>query len=196
MQKWYSLLIRWSYPLLLPLLLSLCSSCTVMQMQAFSLPAKHTQALAEQLFINGDFENALLEYEQIYDTALSPRDKNHALYGLACTQMMLARTADQLVEALSNLQKWDANKGTAPFTENRQLLLLSLKQQKGLIQEKNKAQRERENLRNSLIANQQIKISQMTSTIDNLQNQINKLGTQIEELEAIDENVQKQRKPL
>jgi hypothetical protein len=196
MQKSHSLIYRWLYPLLLPLLMSLCSSCTVLQMQAFPAPANHTQAFAEQLFINGDFENAILEYEQIYDTALSPEDKNNALYGLACTQMMLARTEEQLVEAISNLQKWDANKGTAPFTENRHLLLLSLKQQSGLILEKKTALIERENLQNSLIANQQIKILQMTSTIESLQNQIKKLGNQIEELEAIDENVQKQKKPL
>jgi hypothetical protein len=196
MQKSHSLIYRWLYRLLLPLLMSLCSSCTVLQMQAFPAPANHTQAFAEQLFINGDFENAILEYEQIYDTALSPEDKNNALYGLACTQMMLARTEEQLVEAISNLQKWDANKGTAPFTENRHLLLLSLKQQSGLILEKKTALVERENLQNSVIANQQIKISQMTSTIESLQSQIKKLGNQIEELEAIDENVQKQRKPL
>jgi hypothetical protein len=196
MQKSHSLIYRWLYLLLLPLLMSLCSSCTMLQLQAFPAPANHTQAFAEQLFINGDFENAILEYEQIYDTALSPEDKNNALYGLACTQMMLARTEEQLVEAISNLQKWDANKGTAPFTENRHLLLLSLKQQSGLIQEKKTALIERENLQNSLIANQQIKISQMTSTIESQQNQIKKLGNQIEELEAIDENVQKQKKPL
>jgi hypothetical protein len=196
MNKNHSLLFRWLYPALLPLLILLCSSCTALQIQNSHVPAKHTQAIAEQLFINGDFENAILQYEQIYETALSPEDRNHALYGLACTQMMLARSADQLVEAISNLQKWDANKGSAPFSENRHLLLLSLKQQSELIQEKHKALTEREHLQNSLIANQQIKISQMTSTIDNQQNEIKKLGHQIEELEAIDENVQKQRKPL
>jgi hypothetical protein len=167
-----------------------------MQMPPFPAPAEHTQAFAEQLFINGDFENAILEYEQIYDTALSPEDKNHALYGLACTQMMVARTADQLVEAIDNLQKWDANKGSAPFRENRHLLVLSLKQQGEFIEEKNRTQIERENLQKSLIADQQIKIAKMTSTTNNLQSQIEELRNQIKELEAIDENVQKQRKPL
>ena len=194
MHNCQSLFVRRLCPLLL--LLALCSSCKIMQMQAFPPPAEHTQAFAEQLFINGDFENALLEYEQIYDTALSPEDRNHALYGLACTQMMLARTEDQLVEAISNLQKWDANKGSAPFGENRHLLVLSLKQQGELIQEKNKALIERENLQKSLIADQQIKIAEMTSNMDKLQNQIKKLRNQIEEIEAIDENVQKQKKPL
>lgn len=165
-------------------------------MPPFPAPAEHTQAFAEQLFINGDFENAILEYEQIYDTAFSPEDKNHALYGLACTQMMVARTADQLVEAIDNLQKWDANKGSAPFRENRHLLVLSLKQQGEFIEEKNRTQIERENLQKSLIADQQIKIAKMTSTTNNLQSQVEELRNQIKELEAIDENVQKQRKPL
>lgn len=194
MHKCQSLLARQLLPLLL--LLALCSSCTVMQMPPFPAPAEHTQAFAEQLFINGDFENAILEYEQIYDTALSPEDKNHALYGLACTQMMVARTADQLVEAIDNLQKWNANKGSAPFRENRHLLLLSLKQQGAFIAEKSKVQIERENLQKSIIADQQIKITKMTSTTNNLQAQIKELQNQIEEIEAIDENVQKQRKPL
>ena len=194
MHKCQSLLVRQLFPLFL--LLALCSSCTMMQLQPFPAPAEHTQALAEQLFINGDFESAILEYEHIYDTALSPKDKNHALYGLACTQMMVAQTADQLVEAIGNLQKWDANKGSAPFRENRHLLVLSLKQQGEVIQEKNKAQIEREKLQKSLIADQQIKIAKMTSSNENLQEQIKKLQTQIEELEAIDENVQKQKKPL
>ena len=110
--------------------------------------------------------------------------------------MMVARTADQLVEAISNLQKWDANKGSAPFTENRHLLVLALNQQGTFIQERNKAQLERDNLQKSLIAEQQIKIAKMTSSIANLQSQTKELRNQIEELEAIDENVQKQRKPL
>ncbi len=185
---------------LLIVLLFLCTSCAEMQRQnspvPATLPEQHNPALAEQFFINGDFENALLEYEQIYETALSWEDKNHALYGLACTQMMLARNEDQLVEAITNLQKWDAKKGTASFTENRHLLVLALKQQSTLIEEKNKTLKERENLQNTVIANQQLKITQMTTDNENLQIELRKLQKQIEEIEAIDENVQNKRKPL
>lgn len=184
------------YLLLLLLLLLVCSSCTALQLQSFQQPTGHTQTFAEQLFINGDFENALLEYEQIYETALSSVDRNQALYGLACTQMMLARNEDQLIESIGNLQKWDANKGSEPFWENRHLLVLSLKQQIELIEEKSKALTVRENQQNALIANQQLKISQMTSTAEILQKQIEKLQNQIAGLEAIDENVQEKRKPL
>ncbi|TKB27082.1 hypothetical protein FCL47_07845 [Desulfopila sp. IMCC35006] len=178
-------------------LLFLSTSCTALQRKNFPVPVDHhPHALAEQLFLNGDFENALLQYEQIYETALSPEDKNHALYGLASTQMMLARNANQLIEAISNLQKWDAGKGTAPFTENRHLLILALKQQSTLIEEKSKTFTEHENLQNSVIANQQLKITQMTTANEQLQLEIKKLRKQIEEIEAIDENVQSKRKSL
>ena len=180
------------------LLLFFCICCTPVQQLKFSTPAakRHAPSLTDQLFIKGDFENALLEYEQTYETALSQQDKIHALYGLACTQLILARNADQFVEAIDNLQKWDAGKGTAPFTENRHLLILALQKQSALIKEKTKSLIARENLQNSVIADQQLKISQMTTTNDQLQIEIKKLQKQIEEIEAIDENVQNKRKPL
>jgi len=148
-----------------------------------------TQAAADILFINGDFENALLEYEQIYETALSHEDRNSALYGLACTQMMLANSDLQLIESIDNLLRWDANKARAPFTENRHLLTLALRQQSYLIQQKHVAMTAREKRKNNVIASQKKKISQMSSTLHNLQNQL-------EELEEIDETYQEKRRPL
>lgn len=176
--------------------LLLCTSCNMIQVPAFSMPEDNTQAFAEQLFLNGDFERAILEFEQTYETALNPEDKNQALYGLACTQMMLARTDDQFVEAISNLQKWNANKGTAPFTENRLLLVLSLKQQGELIAQNKRVKMARETENVSLIDDQKRTITQMISTIEKLQNENKSLQNQIEALEAIDENVQEKRKSL
>ncbi len=183
--------------LYLPLLLLLLnSSCTVWQLPAFLSPGRHTQAHAEQLFINGDFQNALLEYEQIYESALLPGDENQALYGLACTQMMLAQNTTQFIEAIGNLQKWDANKGSALFTENRHLLILALQQQSSRMEQREKALTDRENQKNALIANQQLKISQLTTNAEQMQSRIDQLQNQITELEAIDKNVQENRKPL
>lgn len=152
-------------------------------------PSVQFQKGAERLFINGDFENALLEFEQIYETALAPEDRNLALYGLACTQIILARSDSEFIEGIHNLQKWDATKGHAPFIENRHLLILALKQQAHLIEEKHKETAKREQRKNRLIANQKAKITQMASTVEKLQNQL-------KELEAIDENFQEKRKPL
>lgn len=198
MHKCQSPLLRRMHLIFLYILSSLllCTSCSMMQIPAFTNPEDNKQAFAEQLFINGDFERAILEFEQTYETAPSPEDKNQALYGLACTQMMLARTDNQLVEAISNLQKWDANKGSAPFTENRLLLVLSLKQQGELIAENKKARMARETEITSLIDDQKKTITQMISTIEKLQNDNLELQSQIEALEAIDENVQEKRKSI
>jgi len=147
------------------------------------------QAYAEKLFINGDFENALLEFEQVYETALDPKDRNIALYGLACCQLMMARTDKEFLEAISNLQRWDANKGSEPFVENHHLIVLALKRQGELIREKNLAMEQREARKNALIENQRSKISQMATTLENLQKQLT-------ELEAMDETIQEKRRPL
>ena len=168
------------------------SSCTGL-LTGFKTPPQEevevSQPAAETLFINGDFENALLEFEHAYETALSHEDRNTALYGLACTQMMLANSDLQLIEAIDNLLRWDANKGSAPFTENRHLLTLALRQQSYLIQQKHVALAARDKRKNNVIAYQKKKISQMSTTLQNLQNQL-------EELEEIDETYQEKRKPL
>lgn len=198
MYKCQSLLFRRMHLIFLYMLSSLLlfTSCSMMQIPAFTKPEDNTQAFAEQLFINGDFKRAIIQFEQAYETAPYPEDKNQALYGLACTQMMLARTDDQLIEAIGNLQKWNANKGTAPFIENRLLLVLSLKQQGELLAENNRAKMTRETENNSLIDDQKRTIAQMISTIEKLQNENRALQNQIEALEAIDENVQEKRKTL
>jgi len=178
---------RWQ--LLLLIVFILCQSCTPINVSVITKSVESTQDGAEILFINGDFENALIEYEQIYKTAATAEAKNLALYGLACTQLMIASSDVQRIEAISNLQKWDATKGSAPFIENHHLLILALKQQADQLQQKNKNLIKREKNKNSLISSQKMKIAQMASIVEKLQKQL-------EELEAIDEIFQGKRKPL
>lgn len=168
----------------------------MVQQSKSSAQEENTHPLAEQFFLNGDYEKALLQYQQIYETALSAEERNHALYGLACTQMMLAHSEEQFIEGIGNLQKWDAGKGNAPFSENVQLLVLSLKQQSKRIEENNKDRLARETKQMVLIDEQKKKISEMTSTVEKLQTQIEELNNQIAALEAIDENVQEKQKSL
>lgn len=169
------------------------SSCTSLLVSLKATQPKDaittTQVTAETFFINGNFDDALLEFEQIYETAASHTDRNSALYGLACTQMILANSDLQLIEAIDNLLRWDANKGTALFIENRHLLTLALRQQSYLIQKKHVAMATREKRKNNVITYQRKKISQMANTLKNLQHQL-------EELEQIDEIYQEKRKPL
>jgi polyhydroxyalkanoate synthesis regulator phasin len=147
------------------------------------------QSVGEALFLNEDYANALLEFEHDYETALAPEDQNQALYGLACTQLMLAHSDSQLAEAIENLEKWDVEKGDAPHTENRHLLVTALKFQSELMQKKIHEQVHRAKQKNTVIANQRKMITEMASTVDNLQKQL-------EELEAIDETLQEKKKPI
>lgn len=178
----------WRVSFLLTVILTGLCSCSHLRLPLLPEKSYRTQASAEQSFLNGDFQEALLEFEQIYDTALSPDDKNTALYGMACTQMILAQNDDQLVESLTTLQRWNANKGSSSFDENRNLLLLALKQQSERIQEKKQKTVAHDKRQRRIIYSQKKKISQMATTVKQLKQQL-------DELEAIDEVFQEKRKP-
>lgn len=145
---------------------------------------------AELLFMNGDYEEAQREFQWIYnETDLAAEDRNQALYGLACTQIIMARTDRDLVEGIANLQKWDEEKGALPLSENRRLLVLALKHQSDILVKRHRDQQRQESRKERLIANQKEKIAQLAETIERLQKQL-------EELEAIDEKFQEKRKSL
>ncbi len=169
----------------------LCSSCA--QPPEPAAPPEPIiaprQSVAETVFLNEDFAGALLEYEHDYETALAPEDRSSALYGLACTQLILANSDTQVAEALGNLEKWDSEKGDYPLSENHHLLIVALKVQLERMQKKNLEQAHLAKQKNSVITNQRKKIMQMSATVDNLQKQL-------EELEVIDETLQEKKKPL
>ncbi len=179
----------WEKYCILIAVILLFSACGKLPIQVVSNPSTQIHEGADLLFINGDFQNALSEYEQIYKTSSVPEDRNIALYGLACTQLMLAHNDHQYIEAISTLQKWDAAKGSAPFIENHHLLVLALIHHRNVIQEKHRKLTEREKNKNLLISRQKKKLSKMVTIINKLQNQL-------EELEAIDKTFQEKRKPL
>jgi hypothetical protein len=169
----------------------LCSSCA--QPPAADLPEPEelppSRSLGDELFLNENFAEALIEYGHAYETAIAPEDQSQALYGLACTQLVLAYSDIQMTEAIGNLEKWDDEKGDTPLTENRHLFVTALKSQVQRILKLRQEQTHLAKQKNNVIANQRKKITQMANTVDNLQKQL-------EELEAIDETLQEKKKPL
>lgn len=174
------------------LYLLLCSSCS--QFFQINTPP-HPQApplygVAELLFIDGRYEEALAEFNKNYGNAALPaEDRQRALYGLACTKLFLAKTEDELKEGLKDLKKWEQEKGNAPFQEDHRLLLLALRQQSDVFIRKNSEQHRQASRKDRLIASQKKQLAQLSETIDRLQKQL-------EELEAIDMDFQEKRKTL
>ncbi len=172
------------------LVLFLLTSCQAIHVVPLVKEARvHQPPPAEILFLNGDFEQAKNAFNDLFLSEESPEKKNHALYGLACTELILAMDDVSLLDAIQKLQKWDAQKGSEPFVENHHLLILALKQQGELIQRKNKIQVLREKNKNILIKGQKKEITQMSAIM-------HKLQSQIEELEEIDQALQEKRQPL
>lgn len=164
------------------------SGCTPLQLPLIPETASRTRNTAEISFLNGEFQKAMLEYKEIYETTSSIEEKNSALYGIACTEILLAENDDQLVEAITTLQRWNASKGSENFNENRNLLILALKQQSERIQSKKQQSVEYDKRQKGIINSQRNKISQMATTVKQLKKQL-------DELEAIDEIYQEKRKP-
>lgn len=187
MKKKYYLTLRNVTFILMISMLPLCS-CSTVSLGLLPESASQSQKNAERLYINGEFDKALKEYEVIYQAAVLPKDRNLALYGIGCTQLMLASNDEDFVQAVKHLLRWNANKGSDPFIENRHLLILALKQQSDLLQQKNDRQAAREEYKNRVIAFQKKKISQMAATLE-------ALNKQLEELESIDETFQEIRNP-
>lgn len=165
------------------------SSCTYL---AQTPPADHRPQLdrdAELAFMQGEYQEAQDEFQRIYETALAREDRNRALYGLACTQIIMARTDQEVTDGIAYLERWDERKGQPPYQENPHLLVLALKHHSELFITRNREQQRQDSKKDRRIAMQQEQIAQLTATIEKLQKQL-------DELEAIDENLQEKRKTL
>ncbi len=172
------------------LYLLLGSACAFSPQSAPPEPPAYFQSDAELLFIKGEYEQALSEFQRIHEEAShTPEDRNQALYGLACTQIIMARTHRELADGIANLEKWDEEKGKTPFRENRRLLIFALKHQSDILDQRNQEQQQQDDRKDRLIANQKKEITKLVKTVERLQKQL-------EELEVIDEKFQEKRKIL
>lgn len=171
--------------------------CVPLNLPPLEEPTENSRdiASADRLFINGLFEEALEKYEQLFIHNLSPKEKNHALYGLSCTRLMLAKNNEELVGALDDLHRWNIEKGSARFSENRHLLLMALQHQATLIREREETFTEQMIQSDKQIADQNKQIAGQKTQISQLNSQLKKLQTQLLELEKVEENVQEKRKP-
>lgn len=167
------------------------SSCTMHpQPPAEVRSSERLSGAGELLFLQGRYEEALREFQRLYQSAdLSDQQRNQALYGLACTQIVVARTDRELAEGIGNLGKWDKERGDGPFGENPRLLVQAVAQQSEVLVKKNREQQKKVSRKDRQINNQKEKIGQLNETIARLQKQL-------EELEMIDENFQERRKTL
>ncbi len=166
-----------------------CSSCAQAPPPSPEPIEPVSPSVGETLFLSENYEKALYEYSDNYETALTPEDRSHALFGLACTQLTLAHSDNQLAEAITTFEKWGAENVASPSMENPRLLVIALKALNEHTQKKNQEQIQVIKKKNTIIANQKKKIAQLGSAVDNIQKQL-------DQLEAIDETLQEKKKSL
>lgn len=161
---------------------------------------KETLKEAETAFLQEQYNRAGLKFQGIYDKSRDPRVKNAALLGLICTDLMTAENQTAFQRSLTSLNGWEALDRTGSHVENPALMVRVLER---LIREtRTEAGRKSREMKKMTRIHRE-EMEKMASVQKELQAKILRLNAimetlrhQISELEAIDQEFQKKRKPL
>ena len=140
-------------------------------------------------FQNKDYEKALEIYRMLSQLARNEDIRRKALYGLACTRLLLSESPEELSESIILWDVWSQlesqeTKGGYP------ILLRPLLLQKGFPEKREKEKKA--DVNNSLtriIADKDKEIQILKSRIKKMEQEIKKLTHQLSSLEAIDKNI-------
>jgi hypothetical protein len=145
---------------------------------------------AQGAFFSEDFAEA----EQIFTDILANSDKgvykNEALYGVACTRMMVAEDVERYKAAIRLLETWRLQGvGINEFGENPRMIIQALARSVTFLECEPEIKYVINKKNDELVKKQQDEIQKLYDTIGRLQHQISVL-------EAIDQETQEKRKPL
>ncbi len=171
----------------LTLFMLLCTSvllfsCSVVPVVISSDPDMQKLKLGETLFEQEHYKEAEKTFIAVLEAHIPINTANTAVYNLACTRIMQAKTLEDLSNALILLDTWRQTSQPIISVENPQMVITAQKKIAQII-EADVIARQLEDKKNKQIILQQSKM------IETLQHQISAL-------EAIDQELQEKKKPL
>ncbi len=131
----------------------------------------------EKAFFQKDYKHAIAIFNSMIEKNNNPDIKNTARYSLACTILVSSDNEHELTEAIETLVNWKPLKNAKMHLENPLLMIQALQ----------KMTKAKNNEINTIVKNQNQKMTKMAEMIKKLQHQIS-------ELENIDQEIQKKRK--
>lgn len=151
---------------------------------------------AEAAYFAGDYNTAGEFFAKIRRTSTTEEHQNHALYGIACVEIVTAEQSGDVRAALSALQGWrEPEKVKGGFYENPRMIISALRSRVDLLYREPEPQQESlEEEEGSSSASQ--KEREQQEQIAKLKEKIKTLEHQISVLEAIDQEIQEKRKPI
>jgi tetratricopeptide (TPR) repeat protein len=153
-----------------------------------------------EAFQNGDYHNALEIYRTLSQMNENPETRRKALYGLACTMLILSKKPNDLDKAIILWDEWSKLAPPEIMDEDprmlRQLLLDKAFQEK-MKKKLNAGKEMDQNINNSeLVKTRDNKILQLQNQLKIMESKIEALKHQISSLEEIDQNIFEKKKDI
>ena len=189
------------------LLLVLSASCSYTQnliqdIQNTSAQTADAKDLARgnDAFHNNDFQKALEIYSSLSQLSKDDKIRRKALYGMACTRLIMADNVNDLNEAIILFDTWSQLLPTDIETEDPRMLkpVILRKALPGVTEERIKKRsntsKNKENLKQ--LEAKDSEILRLQTRVKEMAQEIQTLKRQISSLEAIDQKIQEKKKEI
>jgi len=189
---------------LLPVLSAGCSHThnLIQDIQNTSAPSADANELArgDDAFHNNDFQKALEIYSSLSQLSKDDKIRRKALYGMACTRLIMADNVNDLNEAIILFDTWSQLLPTDIETEDPRMLkpVILRKALPGVTEERIKKRsntsKNKENLKQ--LEAKDSEILRLQTRVKEMAQEIQTLKRQISSLEAIDQKIQEKKKEI
>lgn len=112
------------------------TGCSVLQsMDKLQSDKKNIEA-GEDAFMHGNYQLAETLFSRVISSSTNPRNKNTALYNLACTRLITAESDAEFLVATEMLLHWKPSKNIPMYYENPQLIIRAVVNSTDLFKDK------------------------------------------------------------
>jgi len=159
-----------------------------------------TLSQGAEAFRNGAYEIAIEIYSGLSQLAEDEKARRKALYGLACTKLVMAETANDLNESIILWDTWSQLLPPVTEDEDPRMLkpVLLRKALPGMdekrVKKRTDASKNKVNLKT--LEAKDTQILQLEAQLKEMEKEIAKLKQQISSLEAIDQKIQEKKKEV
>lgn len=180
----------------LSLILFTLTGCSTSQLAVSFSPEMQRLREGEREFEKGNYQNAENIFQEIATSNENKQARNTALYNLTCARIMTAADSDDFLSAVHLLDNWQHSSPGYIYVENPNMVVAALKARAGMILEDKAAiEEERDSAYSQVKKNKKI-IARYKRQIVDLNSRLETLQHQIQELEAIDSQLQEKKNPL
>ncbi len=183
-------------------LLLILTGCSAIQNRLTDPPDADALSLnrGDEAFKNKDYQKALEIYSTLSRLSENEKIRRKALYGLACTKLILAETVNDLNESIILWDVWSQLVPPVTEDEDPRMLkpILLRKALPGITEEgvKKRSNTSKNKVTLKTLETKESKILQLETQLKAVEKEKQTLKQQISSLEAIDQKIQEKKKEI